>query len=66
MEYLDGWGDPIEINQIRMDVKGQIGVIVGITSEAIMLQISDRTIEFIPSKDHGQFAETTFSLGSIY
>lgn len=62
---LSGWGNKVELNQIRMDVKGNLGLIIAITTDALYLQRSDRGFEIIPRNDLKIFTETTFSIGSI-
>jgi hypothetical protein len=64
-KYLSGWGKGLRANQIRMDLNGALGVIIGFTVEAIMLQRSERQVEFIPMSDFDEFYQTTFSLGQL-
>lgn len=64
-EWLIGWGKGLRVNQVRMDLNGALGVIIGFTAEAIMLQRSERQIEFIPMADFDEFYKTTFSLGQL-
>lgn len=64
-DYFQHYGKPIVIGQVRMDAKGDIGVIIGMDFNSISLQRSDRMVEFIPFDHKEIFEATTWSLGYL-
>lgn len=64
-KYLVGWGDPVEVGQVRMDLKGQLGIIYSIGEDHFVIRRNETMMEFIPTKSLKIFEETTFSLGQL-
>lgn len=64
-ETLEGWGEPVKLNQIRMDLNGQLGHVIALNVESVVIARSDRQVEFIPIADLEILGETTFSLGDL-
>ena len=61
----EGYGEAIEIGQVRMDVEGKLALVIGIFNEAILLEIKPLITQHIPFESMRDFTETTWSLGEL-
>lgn len=62
---LEGWGIEFYVGQVRMDIEGNLAVIISFAMDGLMLQMGDYRYQHVPMHDTLEFQETTFGLGDL-
>lgn len=69
MSELEGWGAPLKVGQIRMDVNAKLAIVTAITVDTVVLSFENERkntmAQFVPVHLINELTENTWSLGDL-